>query len=74
MVFFDSRNLNCKNPFGAVKSGEKTLFRFRVNEGIDIKSVYFILQRDGASEVYYNMRLADDRWFELELIPGEIGL
>ena len=74
MVFFDSRNLNCKNPFGAVKSGEKTLFRFRVNEGIDVKSVYFILQRDGASEVYYNMRLADDRWFELELIPGEIGL
>ena len=50
MVFFESRNINCKKPFGAVKCGEKTTFRLRVSEGVEVKEVHFVLHEDGAAE------------------------
>lgn len=74
MVFFESRNINCKKPFGAVKCGEKTTFRLRVSEGVEVKEVHFVLQEDGAAEKNYVMRPAKEGWFVLELAPKEIGL
>ncbi|MBQ6947164.1 MAG: glycoside hydrolase family 13 protein, partial [Clostridia bacterium] len=74
MIFFESRNIECKRPFGAVKSGEEITLTFRVRQDVAVKEVRFVLQKDGGSEHPYPMTDKGEGKYELCLSLTEIGL
>ncbi len=74
VVYYESRNVEYKSPFGAVKSGEEITFRLRVSEDVEVRQVRFVLQKDGGEETGFVMAGAGDGWYELHLSLQEIGL
>ncbi len=74
MVFFESRNLEYKQPFGALKSGEELKLNLRVRQDVVVKEVHFVLQKDGGQERSYGMEAVGEGLFSLRLSLTEIGL
>lgn len=53
---FDSKNINYKKPFGAVKAGEEITLYAKAKDGVYIKSLRVVFERDGEGEYSFDMK------------------
>lgn len=53
--YYNSRDLECKKPFGAVKDNEKIEFTFFARNGVFVHKVFLVLTKDEEDPVYYEM-------------------
>lgn len=49
-IYFDSKDIACKKPFGAVKSGEEIEFNVFCEVGVFVESIHLIIREDSQVE------------------------
>lgn len=52
LIYFDSKNPNCKFPFGSVEQDKEMTFKIFVKDGVYINSVELHIYEDGADIPY----------------------
>ena len=52
LIYFDSKNIHCKSPFGSVMQGEEMTFRIFVKDGVYIDSAALHIYEDGVETPY----------------------
>lgn len=53
---FDSKNINYKKPFGAVREGEEISLFAKAKDGVYIKSLRVVFEKDGEGESVFDMK------------------
>lgn len=66
---FDSKNINYKKPFGAVKAGEEITLYAKAKDGVYIKSLRVVFERDGEGEYAFDMKFCG-KDFEYSCFQG----
>jgi len=78
IFYYNSRDLNCKKPFGAVACGKKIYFKVQAKDGIFVENIYLVLTKDGEDDCYYQMNYTgtenNNSVFELQVTISDIGL
>ena len=54
-TFYNSLDLTCKSPFGAVKAGQPVTFNLTVPEDLGYVDPHLVLTKDRESPVHYRM-------------------
>ena len=78
IFYYNSRDINCKKPFGAVVSGKKVDFKLFAHDGIFVEGVDLVLTKDGEDDCYYAMTYVgkqdNSSVFELSITIEDTGL
>lgn len=79
LIYFDSKNPDCKYPFGSVEQDEEMTFKIFVKDGVFVNSVELHIYDDGAELPYvFRMSLNCKRGDECEYIArinlNKVGL
>ncbi len=56
MVYFESRNIKYKDPFGALRAGEKCTFLVEVDASVAPREVRLVIRQDSGAAVTYPMQ------------------
>ncbi|MDE6471432.1 MAG: glycoside hydrolase family 13 protein [Clostridia bacterium] len=79
LIYFDSKNPNCKSPFGSVKQDEEMTFKIFVKDGVYVERIELHVYEDGADMPFvFNMAFNCKRGNESEYIAkislNKVGL
>lgn len=70
-IYFDSTDLSCKQPFGAVRTGETVCFRISVYNDVYVNKVVFVSQELGEYDFSYEGCKDNRSIYRLELTVSE---
>ena len=77
-TFYNSLDLACKSPFGAVKAGQPVTFNLTVPEGLGYVDPHLVLTKDCEDPVHYRMEFTGQtpkvNHFALTVTPTTSGL
>ena len=78
-IYFDSKDLKCKTPFGAVGTDETITFTAYCKDGVFVKKAYLVVYQDGNEDpVEYPLSYVDTvdgmSSFSVEVDNLEVGL
>ena len=77
-TFYNSLDLTCKSPFGAVKAGQPVTFNLTVPEDLGYVDPHLVLTKDREDPVHYRMELTGQtpkvNHFALTVTPTTSGL
>ena len=77
-TFYNSLNLTCKSPFGAVKAGQPVTFNLTVPEDLGYVDPHLVLTKDREDPVHYRMEFTGQtpkvNHFALTVTPTTSGL
>ena len=59
-TFYNSLDLTCKSPFGAVKAGQPVTFNLTVPEDLGYVDPHLVLTKDREDPVHYRMEFTPD--------------
>ncbi len=79
LIYFDSKNPNCKFPFGSVEQDKEMTFKIFVKDGVYINSVELHIYEDGADIPYVfsmalNCKRGDESEFITKISLNKVGL
>lgn len=78
IFYYNSRDINCKNPFGAVACGKTITFRLVAKDGVFVEDIFLVLTKDGEEDCYYKMEYVESQeaqsFFEVKFSIGDSGL
>ncbi|MDE7336932.1 MAG: glycoside hydrolase family 13 protein, partial [Clostridia bacterium] len=79
LIYFDSRNPNCKSPFGSVEQDREMTFRIFVKDGVFVQSVELQIFEDGNDEPYvfpmsFSCKRGDECEFFTKISIVKVGL
>lgn len=79
MIYFDSKNPNCKYPFGCIEQGTEITFRIFAKDGVYINSVELCVYEDGMESPYtfamaFNCKRGDESEFIAKININKVGL
>lgn len=79
MIYFDSKNPDCKSPFGCVEQDREMTFRIFARDGVFINSVELLIFEDGMDTPYtfamsFNCKRGDESEFVAKLSINKAGL
>lgn len=61
IFYYSSRDLSCRKPFGAIKSGKRIEFNFYAKFGVYVNSVYLVINPDGQEEEYVKLKFKENK-------------
>ena len=77
-TFYNSLDLTCKSPFGAVKAGQPVTFNLTVPEDLGYVDPHLVLTKDREDPVHYRMEFTGQtpkvNHFALTVTPTTSGL
>ena len=77
-TFYNSLDLTCKSPFGAVKAGQPVTFNLTVPEDLGYVDPHLVLTKDREDPVHYRMEFTGQtpkvNHFALTVTPTTTGL
>ena len=78
-IYFDSKDLKCKTPFGAVDTGTPIKFSVYCKDGVFIKKAYLVVYLDGVDTpneypLSFESKDEDVSCFSVEVDNLEVGL
>ena len=77
-TFYNSLDLTCKSPFGAVKAGQPVTFNLTVPEDLGYVDPHLVLTKDCEDPVHYRMEFTGQtpkvNHFALTVTPTTSGL
>ena len=79
LIYFDSRNPNCKYPFGSVEQDEEMTFKIFVKDGVYVDRIELHIYEDGADAPYvfrmsFNCKRGDESEYIAKISLNKVGL
>lgn len=79
LIYFDSKNPNCKYPFGSVEQDEEMTFKIFVKDGVYVDRIELHIYEDGVDTPYvfrmsFNCKRGDESEYIAKISLNKVGL